>query len=69
MNYRAVLVILIAQGSAPRDIVYTLCVYGLMRWQVDDLLRDSGVSLPMRWPADEITEERRHELQQLSMTE
>jgi hypothetical protein len=68
MTPRALLVILIADGTPTNLIIYRLWEAGMERQDIDKLLYDSGVRLPSpRWN-DDIPPKRRLELQDLSLT-
>jgi hypothetical protein len=68
MNYRDELVILIRNGVTPVQIFdYFAGRHKLHRNAVMSILTQSGVSFPLPPSKDEITDERRRELQELSL--
>ena len=67
MNYRALLVELIAEATPTHLIIYRLWEAGLDRQRIDKLLYDSGVRLPSPRLRDDIPQKRRLELQELSL--
>ena len=68
MTHRQELVILIQRGTPPTDI-YSHFSNVLGRSSVLDLFQRSGVYFPMPPSRDEITDERRRFLQELSLSD
>jgi len=69
MNYREELVALIANGTPPAGIYNHLRLeLRLSRPAILALLHDSGVSIPLPSSDDEISDERRRFLQELSQS-
>jgi len=69
MNQREELVALIASGTTPREIFEYFTRSGhLSRPAIIRLLADSGVSLQLPPSEDEISDDRRRFLQELSLT-
>ncbi len=69
MNYRDELVALITNGTPAADIYAHLRLeLHLSRVAIMELLHDTGVTIPLPPTEDEITDQRRRELQELSLT-
>jgi hypothetical protein len=70
MKYRAKLVILIENGTPPDEIYSHLLIDGhLTRATIIDLLKQSGVSFRLPLTEEEISDERRRYLQELSLSD
>jgi hypothetical protein len=68
MSYREELVGLITNGIRPADIyIYFRLERHLSRATIIELLNDTGVSIALPPSDDPISDERRRELQRLSM--
>ena len=68
MTHRQELVILIQNGTPPLDIYEYFIQRGLRRPSILDLYHECGITMPYPLTRDEITDERRKELQELSLT-
>jgi hypothetical protein len=69
MNYRDELVALIMNGTAAAEIYsYFRLEKHLSRAAIMELLHDTGVSIPLPPTEEEISDQRRRELQELSLT-
>lgn len=68
MDNRAALVVLITEGAAPQDIIHFFWRRGMERAKIDEFLYSNGIKLPRPLSTDDIPEDRRRELQNLSLT-
>ena len=69
MNYREELVGLIANGTRPADIyIHFRLERHLSRATIIELFNDNGVSIALPPSDDPISDERRRQLQELSLT-
>jgi hypothetical protein len=68
MTRRQELVLLIERGTPPEEI-YSHFANVLGRSSILELLKDSGVTMPIPSSHDEITDERRRFLQELSISD
>jgi hypothetical protein len=67
VEYRALLVRLVAAGTPPPEIIQRLISLGLLRGEIDMLLHDCGVQFAKTQNFnDGISDQRRLELQELS---
>jgi hypothetical protein len=67
MTYRDELVTLITNGATPGEIFRHFRLLGKHRSTVIDILHDSGVTISIPPSDDNITDERRRYLQELSL--